>query len=490
MLWAALLVAVPVTSFPWVARFTRGSTVSPLSLVPLALMIVFWLFPHFLRGGGIPILALPLLLFCLIALLASLFSPLLGFLPFLGQDVIARTARAIITLAIGVCFYLVAARFPNSERALRWSLLFLSIGAIGMLIWSSYQGYLVLQDLDRLPFKVRVFHRLLSIRDLFTSRVTGLAYEPSWLANQLVVLYIPLWVASVVTGFSVLPVWRRLISVELILLLWGLVVLLFSLSRIGILSAFSIFGSLGVFATWNLSGGFVRRIRGRKPVSTLAGFRAAMSTLRVAVLILFMLSLVLLLTGTLFIAAQFDSRIARIFEVDYLRLFGDPEGSIFEFANQLAYAERLIYWSAGFAIFSEHPILGVGLGNSGFDFRQQVPSFGYLLPEIIRILDGSAQFPNPKSLWIRLLAETGILGFLAFTTWLVLLGSTAYRLYNRGTKPYSMIGLAGILALVAQILEGFSLDTFALPQLWIMLGMLTAAHALASRPGKVPGRSK
>jgi hypothetical protein len=43
-----------------------------------------------------------------------------------------------------------------------------------------------------------------------------------------------------------------------------------------------------------------------------------------------------------------------------------------------------------------------------------------------------------------------------------------------------MIGLAGLLSLVAQVFEGFSLDTFALPHLWIMLGLVTAVASLRS----------
>ncbi len=37
-----------------------------------------------------------------------------------------------------------------------------------------------------------------------------------------------------------------------------------------------------------------------------------------------------------------------------------------------------------------------------------------------------------------------------------------------------MIGMAGFLSLLALLFEGFSLDTFALPHLWVMLGLVTA----------------
>jgi hypothetical protein len=44
----------------------------------------------------------------------------------------------------------------------------------------------------------------------------------------------------------------------------------------------------------------------------------------------------------------------------------------------------------------------------------------------------------------------------------------------------SVLGLAGVFALLAQFFEGFSLDTFALPQLWIILGFLVSSQLLGS----------
>ena len=142
---------------------------------------------------------------------------------------------------------------------------------------------------------------------------------------------------------------------------------------------------------------------------------------------------------------------------------------------------RLMYWTSGFRVFSQYPILGVGLGNSGFLFLDTVPSFGYRLPEIVNIASGSPQFPNPKNLWVRLLAETGIVGFSVFMTWLLILVLGAWALMKKGKDLNAILGLAGLLAILAQVFEGFSLDTFALPHLWIMLGLLTAAVAMMSR---------
>ena len=89
--------------------------------------------------------------------------------------------------------------------------------------------------------------------------------------------------------------------------------------------------------------------------------------------------------------------------------------------------------------------------------------------------NADAPFPNPKNLWVRLLAETGVAGFTAFGSWLGLLALSAWNVWKRGSGVRRVIGLAALFTLLAQVGEGFSLDSFALPQLWVMLGLMTAA---------------
>jgi O-antigen ligase len=159
----------------------------------------------------------------------------------------------------------------------------------------------------------------------------------------------------------------------------------------------------------------------------------------------------------------------------------------------LAFAERVVYWEAGLEGFRRYPMLGVGLGNAGFLFEEGMPPFGSRLTEIRRALElTNPNFPNPKSLWVRLLAETGVVGFSAFATWLIVLGAAGFGLTRAASGRQQAIGLAGLLSLGAQAIEGFSLDTFALPQLWIMMGLVTGqgvslrTAALAGGPDLKP----
>ena len=103
-------------------------------------------------------------------------------------------------------------------------------------------------------------------------------------------------------------------------------------------------------------------------------------------------------------------------------------------ASKLEFAERIVYWIAGFKVFLLYPVFGVGLGNSGFFIPQNLSSFGYSLPEVLRIFLSNTFLPNPKNLWVRILAETGIVGFSVFISWLWVGWKTA-RTNERSSIP-------------------------------------------------------
>jgi hypothetical protein len=317
---------------------------------------------------------------------------------------------------------------------------------------------------------------------LIRYRVVGFAYEPSWLANQLAILYIPLWAASVARGFSVFARGRRFLSVELGLLAWGLAIHFLTLSRVGLISLFASLGALVLGVAWRLVGRFSAWLGAR--LSWGEGRRERQrDALRLGILFGLGLLLVGLMFLVVFLASWLDPRIAQIFNTNYFELIRTSTDPFMSLANRLRYAERVVYWMAAYRTFSLYPWLGVGLGNVGFFFERTVHSLGYHLPEIIDIINGAAAMPNAKNLWIRLLAETGIGGFLTFVLWLIMVGFAAWRLHSKAMSVVGMLGLAGVLALVAQLVEGFSVDSFALPQLWVLPALVTAGLSISARGG-------
>jgi hypothetical protein len=111
------------------------------------------------------------------------------------------------------------------------------------------------------------------------------------------------------------------------------------------------------------------------------------------------------------------------------------------------------------------------------------------------VLKDAAYLPNIKSMWLRVMAETGLAGFSCFLAGYALLWRAGHRLTRHSLISLRAMGWMGIFVLIAFLAEGFSIDSFALPYLWFSLGLLIAASALARRttgepaPGKTsPGR--
>ncbi|MFQ5923281.1 MAG: hypothetical protein ACE5M4_10595, partial [Anaerolineales bacterium] len=144
------------------------------------------------------------------------------------------------------------------------------------------------------------------------------------------------------------------------------------------------------------------------------------------------------------------------------------------------------FWIAAYGVFERFPLLGVGLGNSGFLIPEEMPAFAWAAPEVLNVLRaGTEFFPNPKALWFRLLAETGIVGFVVFAVWLLVMKLRALSLSIRDTQPGRVIGVMGLLAMVSLLTEGFSVDSFAFPYLWVTLGLVTAAGWTTRRQARV-----
>ena len=99
-------------------------------------------------------------------------------------------------------------------------------------------------------------------------------------------------------------------------------------------------------------------------------------------------------------------------------------------------------------------------------------------PEIIRQItpvEGRNRLITPKNLFARLLAETGLLGTVTFTTFiLAVIGCTLYLLFS-DTIGFKFWGVSGLLGFIGFLVVIFSYDSFALPNMWVVFGMVTAA---------------
>lgn len=454
-IWVALLVTLPVTSFPFFPTWAGlgQAIVRPLPLYPLALLLAFDLVPYLLRGGALPLTTRPLLWFAGVSLLTTALALLAPAPDLRGAAPVDRAVRALVTLAIGLGFYLTTVRMTRQAEARRRSIRWMWVG-MGLAVgWGMLQG-------SRLLFRwpsyipINTVQRLLSVRDAHLARVSGFAYEPSWFADQLAVLALPFLLAGLFTGERLFSDKRWGRAVELVLLAASVFVLVLTYSRGGLLASL-VSAAVAWIALRSTSG------RRRASAGAARPNRLARSAARL-----------LGAAGALAVIAVLLSR-SGYFSLLWTRLdrIGDPR----EYLASVGGGSRLALAEASWEVFETRPWTGVGLGQSGFYLLDALPDWAADRDVEVRLLlvPTSTAFPNPKNLWMRLLAETGLIGVLLFAAFMAVILVGCLSLLGRRETRARTVGLAGVMTWVAMLVEGISLDSFALPTPWIALGIVT-----------------
>ena len=466
VLWGLALFTLPVTSFRYFPFLGDNTYVRPLSLYPIALLLVLLVLQSMQKRESLPRAGTltPLLAFVLLALAATGIGLLIDPLPLRGFEYLGRVFRAWVTVVIGLSFFIAAVWMNRSEEDLMFSIKWLLAGFVVDILWSGVQA---LAFYTPLLEKVTVTHwqRAFSMRELVkTNRVSGMAYEPAWLAGQIATVYLPWLVASLLTRLRV----TRFKWLEVILLGFALLLLLATFSRGGLLTA------VGAFVLTLL---FVGRAELRAAGTWfVAGFQCGGNwLLRAGVLLVLVASL----TG----AGMFLSQKGYI-----TRLFNTRADSVEDFIIENSAGARAAYNYGAMGAYAENPVMGVGLGASGFYIYDHLPDWALTtVPEIARQLSPENRlYPNPKNMYVRLLAETGLVGFFIFVAFLFSVLGDALRALGSKTMVGRYLGIAGIFSWFAIAFYNVTQDSFATPNLWINFGILVGMTALMQDSEKSP----
>jgi O-antigen ligase len=251
------------------------------------------------------------------------------------------------------------------------------------------------------------------------------------------------------------------ISFENILLFFSIVFLIFTKSRIGLVTL----AFMSIYLMIKIHTYLIKQAR----ELVIHIFKINLSNFYISG-ILTIIYIIGLITSIFFIS-KFDKRMENL-----LNPATYQNQQLSSIANEFQIAERVMYWQAGWRVFNDYPILGVGLGNSGFFFEEKLSSFTWALDEPRNIFYREDYLPNNKNLWTKILSETGIVGFSMFFIWLVLIWSQANLLKRHNNPLYQGIGYAGLFAMIAFVFEGFSIDSFALPYYWLIAGFVSAVY--------------
>jgi hypothetical protein len=455
--WAATLLTLPVTSFRYFPA-GEGTYVRPLAFYPLMLLMLT-MCVQLLRGrAALPWAGAftPLAAFLLVALAFSVLGIVLGPVPMRGQDAAARILRAWASVLMGVLFFAAASWMNRSESELRFSVRWLLAGFVLDVLWSGLQASTFYLQAFPKPL-VTHWQRAFSLRELIrTNRISGFAYEPSWLSGQVSTLYLPWLFAALLTRERA----TRFRWLEPCLLIAAVGLLLATYSRGGLLTA-----GVSVVLTFVLVG----QRQGRAGWSWfVSGFSRGRGWLWRVVLVVAACSLA---AGALLFLGQ-KGYVARIWNT--------RASSIEDFLIQNSAGARAAYLSASIAAYEEHPWTGVGLGASGLYIYSRLPDWALTtVPEIARQLSpDSTLYPNPKNLYVRLLAETGLIGLTLFMAFQLSLLADALSALRHG-RLWRYLGVAAVFTWIALLVYDVTQDSFATPNLWINLGILAGMSGLA-----------
>lgn len=461
--WYILIASLPLTSMPLVKKiFGSDSVASPAILFLLILVFLMLAGLVFKDRLLISSKTLPLALFCCVATFVTLISFFLKTPAFKGFGQLNPIISAFATLGIGFLFFLVASSFPVDIEVKKMTLKVINWSGLIILIWCVFQA-LAWYGTNHYPQWMFNIQGFLSERVLYRQRVTGFALEPSWLAHQLNMLYLPLWLSATLTGYSSHSFRLNKISFENILLAGGVLSLGLTLSRVG----FAAFLCMTALVIVLIHRHIVSAIESWVTVKLTPRIKLNRKSISLGIIVVY----VTLVTLLVIIYSQVDPRMASLFKFSL-----NQDNLLLRYFNQLKFGDRVVYWLTGWNIFNKHPILGVGLGNAGFYFPQNIPAYGWSLSEVRRLLYRSHILLNAKSLWFRLLAETGIIGFSLFIGWVFSLLADFSGKYKSTNPIERALGLAGILVVSGLIFEGLSIDSFAMPYWWITLGLAVTSY--------------
>jgi O-antigen ligase len=489
LLWYGLILLLPFTSLPLLVRLAGSDVVGLPSGVVLVGLGAIWYLPWLVKTRRFPRINVPLLTFAVAALLSTLLALLRG-VPFVSSGTVAvEGAKSLVTLAVGAGMFLLATQWLRQPGQIQTTLRLLNYTGLVVLLWSVVQVFAHVRS-GAFGSWIYQLQEFFSSGRLYGLRVTGLALEPSWYAHQLNMLYLPYWFAASIHGYSAHR--RRFlgrISWENGLLLIGLAGLVMTRSRVGYLA----FLAMALVFFWQLnqqvSKWLVERMVNRVTIGGVEKeakgerIRTKQKKLRVAIPVLLILLYGILLIGIAFGVSRVDDRMASLFSVETTR-----DQWLYHYLGRMDLGPRVSFWLSGWQVFEKFPLFGSGLGGSGFYVWDTIPPYGWTFDEVRRVLWLEGAVPNPKNLWVRLLAETGIVGFACFVTWLIMNANAAIELIKKQSRLLKSLGTMGLMVLVGLIVEGFSVDSFALVYFWLGLGLPAAAYLRMAAPVEQEGK--
>jgi len=153
--------------------------------------------------------------------------------------------------------------------------------------------------------------------------------------------------------------------------------------------------------------------------------------------------------------------------------------------NSVSNKTRLGTQIAMWKVFKENPIFGVGWGMQAYEAKKKYPFWAknrnYEFPQIY-LNKHISSFPPSYNLYLRILSESGIVGFLVFLFFVFLIFYVLFTIYikNRDLRPHA---IALLICFAGIFLNWLQIDTMRVYGFWICLALLIMLYKKYNQEG-------
>ena len=129
-----------------------------------------------------------------------------------------------------------------------------------------------------------------------------------------------------------------------------------------------------------------------------------------------------------------------------------------------------------YKVFLENPITGVGYGQQAFESRSKYPNWAKQNNwefKLKYLNQKDKSFPPGYNLYLRLAAETGIIGFSLFLLFIV---QILIWCYNSMKNENNVLAIIIFISMIGFILNWSKIDTFRIYGFWICLSLIFSSY--------------
>ena len=136
---------------------------------------------------------------------------------------------------------------------------------------------------------------------------------------------------------------------------------------------------------------------------------------------------------------------------------------------------RLGIQYASLQVFKENPLFGVGFGQQTFHNRFHYPSWATLNNYEFRLFyknEMISNFPPGYNIYVRILTETGLIGFLIFLSLIILIFFLCLNIIKSKSDEKNVLGTVLLVSFIGFFINWLQIDSFRIYGIWICFAIL------------------